>query len=50
MWTSSADLVRLPPLLLSNGFNVLNMEHDASEAVDLSNVIALGADPIEGDD
>ena len=48
--TPSASLVRQPPLLLSNGFNVLNMKYDISETVEPLNVIALGVDPIGGDD
>ncbi|CAO2830925.1 unnamed protein product [Amaranthus hypochondriacus] len=43
------SVIHNPSLTLSNGFNVLNLEHALSEMVDPSN-IALGADPIGDDD
>lgn len=47
---SATALVRSPlSLLLSDGFNILNVEHDIGDSVDV-NAIALGAHPIGDDD
>ncbi|CAO2836352.1 unnamed protein product [Amaranthus hypochondriacus] len=48
--SSSSSMVSNSSLTLSNGFNVLNLEHTRSDTVDPSSFIALGADPIGGDD
>ncbi|CAO2822493.1 unnamed protein product [Amaranthus hypochondriacus] len=47
---SSSSVVRNSSLTLNNGFNVLKLEHTRSDTVDPSSTIALGADPIGGDD
>ncbi|CAO2840850.1 unnamed protein product [Amaranthus hypochondriacus] len=45
----SSSLVRTPSLSLHNDFNILTLEH-ASEGGEHAVDIALGADPIGGDD